>query len=389
MSRISSLLSGILVLDMSQFLSGPYAALRLGDLGARVIKVERPDGGDLCRRLYMSDTEIGGDSTLFHAINRNKESFAADLKSPSDLEALRKLIAQADVVIQNFRPGVIERLGLDYDAMRTINPRIVCASISGYGREGPWVRRPGQDLLAQARSGLMWLNGDHDQGPVPFGLAVADILAGATVTQGVLAALVRRGVTGDGAHIETSLLEALVDLQFEVLTTYLNDGNRLPKRSSVNSAHAYLAAPYGVYRTQDGYLALAMTPLDRLGEVLGMPELVALSSDKQSAFERRDEIKRIIGDHLVRMTTQQWLQALEPADIWCASVLQWPELLGSDGFKILDMLQTVTRADGVRIETTRIPLRVDGERPHYGAAAPKIGDHTEAIRAEFGLGSAA
>ncbi len=171
-------LDGLIVLDMSQFLSGPYAALRLADLGARVIKIERPDGGDLCRRLYLTDTEIGGDSTLFHAINRGKESFAADMKNPADLAALRHLIGRADVVIQNFRPGVIERIGLDWQTVRTINPRVVYASITGWSMQGPWVGFPGQDLLAQARSGVMWLNGDEGQGPVPFGLAIADMLAG-------------------------------------------------------------------------------------------------------------------------------------------------------------------------------------------------------------------
>ena len=236
----AGLLEGVLVLDMSQFLSGPFAALRLGDLGARVIKIERPDGGDLCRRLYLSDTELGGDSTLFHAINRGKQSFAADFKSAEGLRAIKKLIARADIVIQNFRPGVIERLGLDYDTAKTINPRIVYASITGYGDEGPWRAFPGQDLLAQARSGVMWLNGDEEQGPVPFGLAIADLLAGNAIVQGALAALVRSRTAGRGAHIQTSLLEALIDFQFEVLATYLNDGGRLPKRADYRSAHAYL-----------------------------------------------------------------------------------------------------------------------------------------------------
>ena len=270
-----ALLEGLLVLDMSQFLSGPFAALRLGDLGARVIKIERPDGGDLCRRLYLTDTEIGGDSTLFHAINRGKLSFAADFKNPADVAAVKALIAKADVLIQNFRPGVINRLGLDYAAAKAINPGIVYASITGYGEDGPWANLPGQDLLAQARSGLMWLNGDRDQGPVPFGLAIADLLAGSAIVQGVLAALVRRGRTGEGAHIETSLLEALVDFQFEVLTTYLNDGGRMPTRSAFRNAHAYLAAPYGVYATRDGWIAIAMTPLDKLAAALELPSIAS------------------------------------------------------------------------------------------------------------------
>jgi len=378
-------LSGLVVVDMSQFLSGPYCSLRLMDLGARVIKIERPDGGDLSRRLYLSDTEIGGDSTIFHAINRAKESLAIDLKNESDLKALRALLLKADVLIQNFRPGVIERLGLHYDAVREINPRIVYASISGYGDEGPWVKRPGQDLLAQSRSGVMWLNGDEDQGPVPFGLAIGDMLAGAAACQGVLAALVRRGITGKGSLVETSLLEALVDFQFEVLTTHLNDGKRLPKRSNFRSAHAYLSAPYGVYAATDGYLAIAMTPIPKLADLLGMPELDPYRDDASSWFLQRDGIKELIASKIATKTIDEWLAILEPADIWCAKVLNWHELMESDGFKSLDMLQTVTREDDVSILTTRSPLRVDGARPKFDRAAPRIGEHSAAIREEFGL----
>lgn len=378
-------LSGLVVLDMSQFLSGPYCSLRLMDLGARVIKIERPDGGDLSRGLYLSDTEIGGDSTIFHAINRGKESIALDLKSPDDLASLQKLIAQADVVIQNFRPGVIQRLNLNYEVVKVLNPRIVYASISGYGEEGPWVSRPGQDLLAQARSGLMWLNGDEGQGPVPFGLAVADMLAGAAAAQGVLAALVRRGITNKGSHVETSLLEALVDFQFEVLTTYLNDGRRLPKRSDFRSAHAYLSAPYGVYQAADGFLAIAMMPIPKLAAHLEMPELAPFAEDSASWFTKRDTIKRLIATRIAQKTISEWLAILEPADIWCARVLNWEELLASEGFSVLDMLQTVTREDDVAITTTRSPLRINGHRAKADHAAPRIGQHSQNIREEFGL----
>jgi crotonobetainyl-CoA:carnitine CoA-transferase CaiB-like acyl-CoA transferase len=378
------LLEGLVVVDMCQFLSGPYASLRLQDLGARVIKIERPDGGDLSRRLYLSDTEIGGDSTIFHAINRSKESLALDLKNADDIAALRKLLLKADVVLQNFRPGVIERLGLDYEAVKAINPGIVYASITGYGGEGPWVDRPGQDLLAQARSGVMWLNGDHDQGPVPFGLAIADMLAGAAVAQGILAALVRRGISGKGAHIETSLLEVLVDFQFEVLTTHLNDGRRVPKRSEFRSAHAYLSAPYGVYPTADGYIAIAMTPLGKLQSLLEIEALGAYA-DPKSWFTARDAIKQLIAERVSGQTTEHWLSILEPADIWCAKVLDWPELMASEGFKALDMLQVVTREDNVSITTTKSPLRINGKRNATTRAAPLIGEQSAKIRAEFGL----
>ena len=385
MSQSDLPLDGLLVVDLSQFLSGPYCALRLRDLGARVIKIERPDGGDLCRRLYLTDTEIGGDSTLFHAINRNKESFAVDMKNPVELESLKRLLARADVVMQNFRPGVIDRLGLGYEAVKAINPDIVYGSITGYGDEGPWVTRPGQDLLAQARSGVTWLNGDEGQGPVPFGLAIADMLAGAALCQGLLAALVKRGISGRGSHVETSLIEALIDFQFEVLTTHLNDGGRKPTRSGFRSAHAYLSAPYGIYPTKDGFLAVAMMPVPKLGDLLGMPELEPYRDQPKSWFSERDTIKRLIAAKLATETTDHWLSILEPADVWCAKVLEWPDLLKSEGFTALDMLQTVERADNVRVVTTRSPIRVDGKRPTSAAAAPRIGEHTDAIRAEFGL----
>ena len=378
-----ALLEGLLVLDMSQFLSGPFAALRLGDLGARVIKIERPDGGDLCRRLYLTDTEIGGDSTLFHAINRGKEGFVADFKKPEDIALVKRLIAKADVVIQNFRPGVIGRLGLDYESAKAINPGIVYASITGYGEDGPWAMLPGQDLLAQARAGVMWLNGDRDQGPVPFGLAIADLLAGNAVVQGVLAGLVRRGRKGEGAHIETSLLEALVDFQFEVLTTYLNDGGRTPTRSGFRNAHAYLSAPYGVYQTQDGWLAIAMTPLDKLGHVLDLASLMGLPAS--AGFERRDELKRMIAAHMTTQPTRHWLARMQPADIWCAEVLDWPALFDSAAFKRLEMLQTLVRPEGHEVRTTRSPIRVNGRREDCRSAAPRIGEHTDRIRAEMSI----
>ncbi|QKV19081.1 CaiB/BaiF CoA transferase family protein [Oricola thermophila] len=378
-------LSGLVVLDMSQFLSGPYATLRLQDLGARVIKIERPGAGDLSRTLYLSDTEIGGDSTIFHAINRGKESLAVNLKDERDIARLKQLIKRADVLVQNFRPGVIERLGLDYEAVRAINPRIVYGSISGYGEDGPWVKRPGQDLLAQARSGVMWLNGDDGDGPVPFGLAIGDMFAGADLAQGILAGLVRRGVTGEGCHVQTSLLEALVDFQFEVLTTYLNDGRRMPKRSGFRSAHAYLSAPYGVYEAKDGFIAIAMTPIPRLRELMGLEALDPYCDDPASWFTKRDEIKRLVAGAIAERSVGEWLAVFEPADVWCSPVLDWDDLMESEGFAMLDMLQTVEREDDVTIRTTRSPIRVNGERPKIARAAPRVGEHTDAIFAEFGL----
>jgi crotonobetainyl-CoA:carnitine CoA-transferase CaiB-like acyl-CoA transferase len=375
-------LDGLLVLDFAQFLAGPSAALRLADLGARVIKIERPGAGDLCRQLYISNLELDGDSTLFHSINRNKQSFAADLKKPEDFAAVRKLVERADVLIQNFRPGVMEKIGLHFDAVKAWNPRLVYASITGYGTQGPWRDKPGQDLLAQSMSGLAWLSGDAPQGPVPMGLSVADMFAAAHCVQGILACLVRRGVTSKGGLVEVSLMESVLDIQFEVLTTHFNDGGQLPQRSAVQNANAYLGAPYGIYPTQDGHLAVAMGSIVRLGELLGCHPLTAFT-DPKTWFTRRDEIKAELARHLKMQTTAHWLAILEPADVWCANVLTWPQLTAHEGFRALAMTQQVSRANGASLVTTRCPIRVDGNILTSPLGAPKVGEHNAEVRKEF------
>ncbi|MEX0969983.1 MAG: CaiB/BaiF CoA-transferase family protein [Paracoccaceae bacterium] len=381
-------LAGLVVVDFSQFLSGPLAGLKLADLGARVIKIERPGTGDLCRSLYLSDTEIGGDNSLFHAINRNKESMTADLRDPADRARLRNLLRHADVMIQNFRPGVIERQGFGHDNVRAINPRIVYGSISGYGEDGPWAGLPGQDLLAQARSGLLWLTGSRDDPPMPMGLAVADMMAGNALVQGLLAALVGRGMHGRGAHVQTSLLEAMIDFQFEVMTTHLNDGGRLPERPAVAGAHAYLGAPYGVYRTRDGWLAIAMTPSLRvLASLMDITGLEQWLDDPSAAMTHRDAIKTVIGQHVAQRSTAEWLAILQPADIWCAEVLDWPALMRSEAFVSMDFLQQIGRDCGLSLSALRGPLRVDGQVLKSGRAAPGLGQDTDSIVTEFALDS--
>lgn len=373
-------LNGLLVLDFSQFLSGPLASLKLADLGARVIKVERPGTGDLCRSLYLSDTEIDGDNSLFHAINRNKESLTADLRDEEDRAMLRRLLSRADVMIQNFRPGVIERLRFGYEDVAAINPRIVYGSISGFGEDGPWRNLPGQDLLAQARSGLLWLTGSQDDPPVPMGLAVADMLAGNALAQGLLAALVGRGLHGRGALVQTSLFEAMIDFQFEVLTTHLNDGRRVPERSAVNGAHSYLGAPYGVYKTADGYLAIAMTPsLKKLAELMGINGLERWYDDAAGLMRDRDAIKTIIAKAVATRTTNDWLAVLQPADIWCSEVLDWPEMLASEAFGRLDFEQVIARNGRVRLHALRGPIRINGQTLKSDRAAPSLGADRDQI----------
>jgi len=377
-------LQDMIVVDFSQFLSGPSAGLRLADLGARVIKIERPGTGDICRQLYVSDVMIEGESTIFHAINRNKQSYAADLKNGEDLEKVKKLIRQADIVLHNFRPGVMERIGLDYEAVRQLNPRIIYGEVNGYGNEGPWKGLPGQDLLVQSLSGLAWLSNNRDQRPTPMGVAVVDILAGTHLTQGILATLYRRGIDGKSALVQVSMLESVLDFQFEALTCFFNDGRQLPVRSRISNGNAYVPAPYGIYKTLDGYLSLAMNDVPLLGRLLGCPAL-EVYTDSSLWFDRRDEIKEVLGMHLLTRSVDEWLSMLQPADIWCAKVLNYDQLMRETGYKMLNMELKVTTSNGLSIKTTRCPIRIDGQVVFSETGAPMLGEHNERIDAEFRL----
>lgn len=374
-------LEDYLIVDFSQFLSGPSASLRLADLGARVIKVERTGTGDICRTLYTSDLIMNGESSVFHAINRNKESFQVDLKNPEEAEAVKILLKKADVLIHNFRPGVMERLGLDYETVKNINPDIVYGEISGYGIQGEWKDKPGQDLVLQSLSGLTQLSGNKDSGPVAMGLSIVDMLAGAHLAQGLLAALYKRAIKGEGSFVQVSMMESSYDFQFETLTTFLNDGKVLPQRTIKNNANAYLGAPYGIYETADGYLALAMANLDVLGKLIGCDAILNFSDVE--AFDKRDELKNSLAAHLKAKKTAFWLSILEPADIWCADVLNWNQLLEHEGFKTLKMIQEVKMVDGYTYDTTRCPIRIDGELLTSAMGSPKLGQDNHQIYLEI------
>ena len=375
-------LEDYLIIDFSQFLSGPSASLRLADLGARVIKIEKPGTGDICRTLYTSDLIMNGESSVFHTINRNKESFAIDFKQPQELAKLKKLLAEADVVMHNFRPGVMERIGLSYEEVQKINPNVVYASISGYGSKGAYKDLPGQDLLLQSLTALTWLTGNEGDGPVPMGLSIVDMLAGAHLAQGILAALYRRVTQNTAALVEVSMLESAFDFQFETITTFFNDGGELPVRTKTNNANAYLGAPYGIYQTKNGYMSLAMGSIPVLAELLSCE---ALKQFPENKFTLRDDIKSILAAHLVTQDSEYWLNILEPADIWCANVLNYEQLFAQEGFKVLDFVQQVAMLDGYSYKTTRCPIRIDGELFTSEKGSPKLGQDNQNIINEFNL----
>ena len=377
-------LEGLLVLEFAQFMAAPTAGLRLADLGARVIKIERPVKGEAGRQIAIRNLFVDGSSLVFHTINRNKESYAADLKDPADLERVKKLIAKADIITHNFRPGVMEKIGLDYESVKAINPRIVYGVVTGYGTKGPWASRPGQDLLIQSLSGLTYLSGTSNDGPTPFGLATADMICGAHFVQGILAALIKRAKTNSSVLVEVSLLESVLDLQFEFITTYLNDGGKLPQRSSVQgNGHAYLSAPYGIYQTRDAYLALAMGDLQKIGEAVGCD--LSAYTKKSSWFDNRDEIMLLLGDQIKNKTTAQWLEKLEAEGIWCSEVLTYAEALQHEGYLAQGIKQELTLPDGGRLSTTRCPIRINGEKLYSDIAAPRPGAQTEVINQQYQL----
>lgn len=372
-------LSGLVVLEFSQYLSGPSAGLRLADLGARVIKIEKPGTGDAGRKLSIKNLWVDDSSLLFHTINRNKESFTANLKSEDDIEVLKKLITKADVLIHNFRPGVMEKNGLGYDVVKIINPKMVYAEISGYGKKGPWKNKPGQDLLLQSVTGLAFTTGNGTNGPVPFGISIADILCGAQLVQGILGALIRRQKTGSGALIEISLMESLLDFQFELFTTYFASGQQ-PQRSKVNNGHTLLGAPYGLFQTKDGYIALAMMDIYTLADATDCHAIKEYS--KEEFFSCRDAIKQLLKSYLIMQTSAYWIERLHEHDLWAMEVIDWEHMAAHEAYRNLQMEQPLHTAKK-EIVTTRCPVRINGERIFSTKPAPQLGEHNNKILQEI------
>ncbi len=377
-------LEGIVVVDFSQFLSAPSASLRLADLGARVIKIEQPGMGDLSRDLFFSNIVLDGESSMFAAVNRNKLSYKANLKDEKEKKKVDKLIQQADVVMHNYRPGVAERLGIDFESVKKMNPEIIYAELSGYGKEGVWKDKPGLDLLLQSLSGLTQLNGNAGAGPVPIGLAVVDILSGGHLCQGILSCLLRKARTGKGGRVEVSMLESALEYQFESVTAFFRDGGQPTERTKSNCANAYLGAPYGIYETKNGYMALAMGQIPVLGKLLQCAPLETYT-EVSSWFHQRDEIKDILANHLKTKDTADWLAVLEPADIWCAQVMNWKTLFDTEAFKILKMIQEVNVGDGYRYKTTRCPITVNETFLTSELGMPKLGEHNAMLEKEYSL----
>jgi crotonobetainyl-CoA:carnitine CoA-transferase CaiB-like acyl-CoA transferase len=376
-----AVLSGVRILSFTQFLLGPSGVQFLADLGADVVKVE-PPGGTLWERNWSgANLYLNGMSGLFLAAHRNQRSLTLDLKKPEGLEIARRLVASADILVQNFRPGVMTRLGLDYEQARALNPRLIYVSASGYGDSSPYRDRPGQDLLMQALTGLASISGRSDQPPTAVGTAVVDQHGAALLAMAVLAALLERARTGQGLHVEVNMLRAALDLQLEIATYVLN-GAKLEK-TATPLASTFHPPPYGLYATVDGWLALSMSPLAALRDALDLPALEPYTKERWP-YESREAVAKLLEPVIRKRTTAEWLERLVPLGIWAAPVLSLPEALRDPAVAAADAIEEIDHPVAGRVRVLRFPVELSTGRATVRRPQPMPGQHSEEILRESG-----
>lgn len=377
-------LRGIRVLDLSRILSGPFASMILADLGADVIKVESVQAGDDTR--HWGPPFQGEDAAYFHAVNRNKRSLAIDLKSSGGREIALKLADSADVVLENFRPGAADRLGLGYPDLSARNPRVVYGSISGYGHTGPLRDRPGYDAIAQAMSGIMSVTGQADAPPARFGVAAADLGAGMWVTIGVLAALSAREQSGRGQHIDVSLLDGEVSWLTYVAQGYFASG-ATPAR--YGSAHPNIV-PYQGFPTGDGDIMIAVGN-DRLWrrftEVVGLEDLTDLPqfATNPARVAHRDELLPLIERALKARSAQEWSELLTEAGVPVGPIHTVPQALEHPQVLARDMVVDLPHATQGSVRALGSPLKLSGTPTSLRQASPALGQHTVEVLRGLGL----
>jgi len=374
-------LEGVRVLDLSRVMAGPFCTMLLGDLGAEVIKIEPPEGDD-SRKFAVT---VNGESTYFLSVNRNKKSVAVDLKKPEGVEIVKRLAAVSDVVVENFRPGVASRLGVDYASLSKVNPSLIYCSISGFGQTGSYSQKPGYDLIALAMSGMMDLTGEPEGGPVKFAVPIADITAGMFAAISILSALMERSRTGKGRYIDVSMLDVQLYLLTHQASAYLIGGEE-PKR--MGSAHPSIV-PYQAFRASNGYVIVAVAndnQFRKLCEAIGHPEIAEDQRFRTNAdrVRNRSELLALLEPIFLRRTVEEWVAVLEAADVPVAPVKTVRQAL-SDPYVIeRGMLQTVQHPRAGRIPLLAFPALFSGERPPVRSPPPLLGQHTEEVL--LGLG---
>jgi crotonobetainyl-CoA:carnitine CoA-transferase CaiB-like acyl-CoA transferase len=377
-----SILTGYRVLDCTIAMAGPFAAQRLGDLGADVIKIE-PPAGEWQRHVSAGGARGNRVNVSFLSLNRNKRSLAIDLKKPEGRALILDLVRSADVFMQNYRPGVAERLGVDYEALRAINPRLVYVSISGYGDTGPYRDRPGQDLLLQAMSGAMLNTGRAADPPLPAGQYLVDAVTAYTAFEGALAALLHRERAGEGQLVKVNMLDAIVTMQMQELSVF-TVGGQPQRRTNEPHAHVYIRAPYGIFATKDGFLALAFPPLKKLAAAIDAPALATMD-DEVDTFGRRDEIFAIVRERLLTRPLADWLAAFEEHDIWAGPVYGYAELVRDSQIAENKTFVEYDHPTEGRVKTPGFAISFSRTPSTVARGAPLAGQHTREILRELGL----
>ncbi len=378
-------LDGIRVVSFNHFLMGPMGIQFLGDLGADVIAIEPVDGA-FQRKWGGANRQIDGQTMLQLTGNRNKRSVALNLKSKEGLAIARKLVESADVVSENYRPGVMAKLGLGYEDIKSVNPKVIYAAASGFGPDGPYVDRPGQDLIIQAMSGLAAITGSRADGPRAIGVSAVDHHGAILLAAGVLAALGRRERTGEGGRIDVSLLSAALDLQMESLVCFLNGKGDDDVSQPGRISGWYYGAPYGVYATRDGFIAISLGSLDVLSEVLGVAEGERVPNAE--AYERRDEAAAAISRALPARTTAEWSEAFSKAGIWHSAVNDYTKMARDPQVIHNKSFVTVQGATESPITLVNHPVKYDGETPAVRLPPQKLGAQTVDVLTELGYGRA-
>lgn len=374
-------LNGIRVVSFNHFLMGPVGIQFLADLGAEVIAIE-PIEGAFQRKWGGANRRIDGQSMLQLAGNRNKRSFALNLKSPEGIAAARKLIARADVVAENYRPGIMAKLGLGYDDIRIFNPGVIYAAASGFGASGPYANRPGQDLIVQAMSGLATITGTQKDGPRAIGVSAVDHHGAALFAAGILAALVRRERTGEGGRVDVNLLSAAIDLQMESLVCFLNGDGRDDVRQVGRLSGWYYAAPYGVYATKDSFIAISLGSLDVLGDALQVPPQERVP--EAEAYERREEAAASVARALKARSTDEWCAVFNDRGIWHSAVNDYSKLAVDPQVIHNESFITVPGATGAPVTLVNHPVRYDGRVPEVRLPPQTLGAQSAEILAELG-----
>ncbi len=374
-------LDGIRVLSFNHFLSGPAAAQHLGDLGADVIAVE-PLTGAFQRNWAVGNRFVDGVSVNHMTTGRNKRSIAVDLKSPEGIAAVKRLVATADVVMENFRPGTLEKLGLGEDVLRGINPGLVYAATTGFGPDGPYAKRPGQDILLQAMTGLAAHTGSMEHGPVAVGSVPIDHHAAALTVAGILAALLERGRTGKGRRVEVNMLQAAIDLQGESVTAWLNGAEHAGPRGQKGMANWFSPGPYGIYGCTDGHVMISMSTPSQIGKALDLPQIAGFSD--KDGFDRRGEVSSAVAVAMARMALDEALPKLEVAGVWHEVVRDYDSLRGNPQLTHLGGLIDTQTRDGSPMTLVASPIRMDGAPGDVRLPPQALGAQTREVLAEAG-----